>query len=50
VIVSDPIPMVDESRTAVVFAQLSERLDEQMPSDLPGWIAARYDELISKAQ
>ncbi|MDJ0638468.1 MAG: CvpA family protein [Paracoccaceae bacterium] len=50
VIVSEPIPMVDDSRTAIVFAQLSETLDEQIPSDLPGWIAARYDELISKAQ
>ena len=50
VIVSDPIPMVDDSRTAIVFAQLSESLDEQIPSDLPGWIAARYDELINKAQ
>ena len=50
VIVSDPIPMVDESRTSVIFAQLSETLDEQMPTDVPGWIAQRYDELISKAQ
>lgn len=50
VIVSDPIPMVDESRTAVVFAQLSETLDEQLPQDIPAWIAERYDELISKAQ
>jgi len=50
VIVSDPIPMVDDSRTAIVFAKVSETLDEQVPSDLPGWIAARYDELISKAQ
>ena len=50
VIVSDPIPMVDDSRTAVVFAQLSEQLNEQMPQDVPGWIAQRYDELISKAQ
>lgn len=50
VIVSDPIPMVDDSRTAVVFSQLSEQLDEQLPSDVPGWIADRYDDLISKAQ
>ncbi|MEL7151082.1 MAG: CvpA family protein [Pseudomonadota bacterium] len=50
VIVSDPIEMVDDSRTAIVFAQLSERLDEQLPEDLPGWIAARYDELIQQAQ
>lgn len=50
VLVSDPIPMVDDSRTAVVFSQLSENLDEQIPSDVPGWIAQRYEELISKAQ
>lgn len=48
VIVSDPIPMVDDSRTAAVFAQLSEVIDEQMPTDAPGWIAAQYDELIGK--
>ncbi|MGR3515158.1 MAG: CvpA family protein [Paracoccaceae bacterium] len=50
VIVSDPVPMVDDSRTAIVFAQLSEQLDEQLPQDVPGWIAARYDELIQQAQ
>lgn len=48
VIVSDPIPVIDDSRTAVVFSQVSEALDEQLPEDAPGWIAARYDELIGK--
>ena len=48
VIVSDPIPMVDDSRTAVLFAQLSEKIDEQIPSDAPGWIAEQYDALIGK--
>jgi membrane protein required for colicin V production len=48
VIVSDPIPMVDNSRTAIIFAQVSEAIDEQIPEDAPGWIAARYDELIGK--
>jgi membrane protein required for colicin V production len=48
VIVSDPIPMVDNSRTAVVFAQVSEAIDQQIPTDAPAWIAARYDELIGK--
>ena len=48
VIVSDPIPMVDDSRTAVVFAQVSEAIDEHIPEDAPGWIAERYDELIGK--
>lgn len=48
VIVSDPIPMVDDSRTSVVFSQVSEVIDEQIPEDAPGWIASRYDELIGK--
>ncbi|WP_413720996.1 CvpA family protein [Silicimonas sp. MF1-12-2] len=48
VIVSDPIPMVDDSRSAVVFAQVSEAIDKQIPEDAPGWIAARYEELIGK--
>lgn len=48
VIVSDPIPMVDDSRTANVFAQVSEVIDERMPTDAPAWVAARYDELIGK--
>ena len=48
VIVSDPIPMVDDSRTAVVFAQVSEAIDEQIPADAPGWVADQYDALIGK--
>lgn len=48
VIVSDPIPMVDDSRTSVVFSQLSDTIDEQIPADAPGWIAQRYDDLIGQ--
>lgn len=48
VIVSDPIPMVDDSRSAIVFAQISDSIDEQIPEDAPGWIATRYDDLIGK--
>ena len=48
VIVSEPIPMVDDSRTAVVFAQVSEAIDDQIPSDAPGWVAAQYDNLIGQ--
>jgi len=48
VIVSEPIPMVDDSRTAVVFAQVSEAIDDQIPADAPGWVAAQYDNLIGQ--
>jgi len=46
VIVSDPIPMIDDSRTAKVFADMSERIDEQIPEDAPAWIFDRYEQLI----
>jgi len=48
VIVSDPIPMVDDSRTAVLFSQVSDAIDERIPNDAPGWLAAQYDDLIGK--
>ncbi len=50
VIVSDPMPMIDDSRSKIVFDQATERLDEELPQDIPGWVAARYEELINKAQ
>ena len=48
VIVSDPLPMVDDSRTVALFASVSDRVAEEIPEDAPGWIVARYDELIGK--
>ena len=40
------IPMVDDSRSAAVFASLESKLNDQVPSDAPGWIAERYNELV----
>ena len=48
VVAEETIPVVDASRSAKVFAQLSGNLDETMPSDAPGWIVARYEQLVSK--
>ena len=48
VIVSDPIAWVDESRTAVIYAQISDTLEQQIPEDAPGWIASRYETLINQ--
>ena len=50
VIVSDPLPLVDESRTAVVYAQVSESIQENLPEDAPGWIVERYDALIGECE
>lgn len=39
------IPAIDNSRTAKVFANFQKAIDKAVPSDAPGWIVARYNEL-----
>lgn len=46
-VAADTIPMVDDSRSARVFASLQVQIDEQVPEDAPGWIVARYSELMA---
>ena len=48
VIVNDPIPWVDDSRTAIVYGQVSDVIMEQIPEDPQSWIVSKYDELMSK--
>ncbi len=47
VVTADTISAVDNSRTAKVFARSKDNLNEQIPEDAPGWIVARYEELVS---
>ena len=41
------IPMVDESRTALVFSNFQAQIDQNIPTDAPGWIVERYNELTN---
>lgn len=41
------IPMIDESRTALVFANFQANIDENIPTDAPGWIVERYNDLTN---
>jgi membrane protein required for colicin V production len=41
------IPMIDNSRTAKVFANFQASIDGSIPSDAPGWIVARYNDLTT---
>lgn len=43
----DPIAVLEDSRTAKIFARSQDRLDENLPSDAPGWITERYETLVS---
>jgi len=45
-IVTDPIPLIDDSRTAKIFAQVSDNVNEQIPDEAPGWLVQRYEELV----
>jgi len=40
-------PMVSESRSAQIFASLQDDIEDQIPTDAPGWILARYEQLTS---
>jgi membrane protein required for colicin V production len=47
VLADQAIPMVDESRTALVFANFQAQINESIPSDAPGWIVDRYNDLTN---
>lgn len=42
---SEAIPMVDDSRSAKIFASMQDQLNAQIPTDAPGWIVERYNDL-----
>lgn len=46
IVTTDTIPMVDDSRTAKIFARTQDRINEQIPEDAPGWIVGKYEELV----
>ena len=41
------MPMVDDSRTAKVIASFQSSIDGNIPTDAPGWIVSRYEQLVS---
>ena len=45
-IASNSIPMVDNSRSAKVFASFQQSLESKIPSDAPGWIVQQYENLM----
>lgn len=45
-VASESLPIVDNSRSARVFASFQDSIDRNMPDDAPGWIVARYEQLV----
>lgn len=46
VVLEESIPMIDDSRTNKIFASAQDSLNDSIPEDAPGWIVARYEELV----
>jgi membrane protein required for colicin V production len=46
-VLTEAIPMVDNSRTAKVFARSEQRINEQIPDEAPGWIVERFEALVA---
>ncbi len=46
-VAANTIPMVDNSRSAKVFASFQANIDDNIPADAPGWIVARYNDLTA---
>ncbi|WP_138466881.1 CvpA family protein [Poseidonocella sp. HB161398] len=46
VVVSSTFPIIDDSRTARVFAGAESGLESTIPTDVPGWILGRYEALV----
>ncbi|MGV6811416.1 MAG: CvpA family protein [Brevirhabdus sp.] len=46
VVVSQEIPMVDNSRSVKIFARMQASIEDQIPEDAPGWILEQYETLV----
>ncbi|TJZ93971.1 CvpA family protein [Paracoccus gahaiensis] len=47
VMTSQSVEMVENSRSAQVFARMRGQMDEQIPADAPGWIVNRYEQMVA---
>jgi membrane protein required for colicin V production len=47
VLSAQTIPMVEDSRAAVVFARMTGQIEDQNPEQALGWITRQYEQLVS---
>jgi membrane protein required for colicin V production len=46
-VAANTVAMVDNSRSAKIFASFQSNIDAAVPSDAPNWIVARYNDLTA---
>lgn len=47
VVTAQTYTIVDESRSAEVFAQMTDQIEDQAPEQALGWITQQYEELVA---
>lgn len=50
VLTTESLPVIDNSRSAVIFLRAQGSIDENLPEDAPGWIVSRYEELVGSCE
>ncbi|MEM1389024.1 MAG: CvpA family protein [Pseudomonadota bacterium] len=50
VVINESLEIVDNSRTAEIFGNVKDTIDEQIPEDAPGWIVQQYELLVSNCE
>jgi membrane protein required for colicin V production len=48
VLTTQKIPMVDDSRSAAVFSQLTGQIENRNPEQALGWITTQYQQLVGE--
>ncbi len=46
VVLADTIAMVDDSRSASIFARAQDVINNSIPEDAPAWVVSRYEQLV----
>jgi len=46
-VAANTVPMVDNSRSAKIFASFQGNINAAVPTDAPNWVVARYNELTA---
>lgn len=46
-VAANTVPMVDDSRSAKIFASFQGNIDAAVPRDAPNWILSRYNDLTA---
>lgn len=49
-VIGDPIPMVDESRTVAIFSEVQTQVNDAIPEDSLEWVVGRYSDLLANCE